>query len=69
MAAGGERGVMCRTMHKNYFKKDSPVPYFRLFFVLTPKYDDTLKNTIQQRSSKVKGGREWQQEVRRDRLG
>ena len=56
MAAGGERGVMCRTMHKNDFKKDSPVPYFRLFFVLTPKYDDTLKNTIQQRSSKVKGG-------------
>ena len=25
MAAGGERGVMSRTMHKTYFKKDSPV--------------------------------------------
>ena len=29
---------MSRTMHKNNFKKVSWVLYFRLFFVLTPKY-------------------------------
>ena len=28
MAAGGERGVMSRTMHKNEFKKNSPVSFF-----------------------------------------
>ena len=41
MENGRERqvgGEMCRTIHKNDFKKDSPVPYFRLFFVLTSKY-------------------------------
>ena len=27
MAAGGERGVLSRTMHKNNFKKDSPVSF------------------------------------------
>ena len=37
MAAGGERGKMCRTKHKNDFKKDSPVPSFRLFYVLAAK--------------------------------
>ena len=30
MAAGGERGVMCRTMHKNDIKKNSPVPIYEL---------------------------------------
>jgi len=25
-------------MHKKDFKNDSPVPYFRLFFVLTPSH-------------------------------
>ena len=41
MENGRERqvgGEMCRTTHKNDFNKDSPVPYFRVLFVLTPKY-------------------------------
>ena len=38
--------MMCRTMHDKDFKKDSPVPYFCLFFVLTPKYRQYFfKNT------------------------
>ena len=28
MAAGGERGVLSRTMYENDFKKNSPVPFF-----------------------------------------
>ena len=28
MAAGGERGVLSRTMHKNDFRKDSLVSFF-----------------------------------------
>ena len=32
--AGGERGAMCRAMHK--IKRDSLVPCFRLLFVSTP---------------------------------
>ena len=27
MVEGGERGVMCRTMHKKDLKRDSTVPY------------------------------------------
>ena len=37
----GERqvgGEICRRMDKNNFRKDSPVPHFCLYFVLTPKY-------------------------------
>ena len=30
--------MICRTMFKKDLKKDSPVPYFRLFFVLTPSH-------------------------------
>ena len=45
VVAGGERGVMCRTMHKKDFKRDSHVPYFRLFFASTPTYvDDTFRS-------------------------
>ena len=49
MTAGGERGEMCRTMQKNDFEKDSPVPYFCLLLVLL------LSN---RRLSKVGSGRE-----------
>ena len=50
-------GDICRTMHENDFKNDSPVPYFRLYFVLTPKYVWAILflNAIQQ-ARMVAGG-------------
>ena len=52
MENGRERqvgGEVSTTMHKNDFKKDSPVPYFRLFLVLL---------LFNRRLSKVGSGRE-----------
>ena len=46
--------MMCRTMHKKDFKKDSPVPYFCLIFVLTQSHGLVLchVNDRSQRATK-----------------
>ena len=58
-------GEMCRTMHKNDFKKDSPVPYFSFVLCFNSEvWTLLLKILFNGRPSKEKGGRGWQQEVR-----
>ena len=47
-AAGGERGKMCRTKHKNDFEKDLPVPYFCYTWFQFRSKDDAFKHAIKQ---------------------
>ena len=48
LAAGGERGKMCRTKHKNDFEKDLPVPYFCYTWFQFRSKDDAFKHAIKQ---------------------
>ena len=69
IAAGGERGVMSRTMHKTYFKKDSPVLFSFVLCFDTKVYKYRSTGTLlTEKAGKCSSWRYGSTKTRQERL-